>query len=139
TARLMFAPTGAFLLFLVIACSAPARAAQMEGPTVYGVEPTLAVITNDGSEAYYIDNSALIQLNLKRNTTAKIDLDEALTGTLFGVAPNGELIGYSETSLWAFDPARRTVKVIFAAPPDEKIRYATVQPSTRTVWVSLAP
>ena len=26
TARLMFAPTGAFLLFLVIACSAPARA-----------------------------------------------------------------------------------------------------------------
>src|SRR5580700_7785841 len=79
TARFMLAPTGAFLLFLVIACGVPARAVQMEGPTVYEVEPTLAVITNDGSDAYYVDNSALIQVNLKRNTSAKIDLDISIS------------------------------------------------------------
>jgi hypothetical protein len=56
TARFMLARAGAFLLFLVIACGFPARAAQMEGPTVYGVDPALAVITNDGSEAYYVDS-----------------------------------------------------------------------------------
>ena len=40
-------PAAAFLLFLTAAWTVPARAAQMEGPTVYEVEPSLAVITND--------------------------------------------------------------------------------------------
>src|SRR5882724_9358131 len=88
-ARFMLAPTGAFLLFSVIACGVPARGAQMEGPTVYEVAPTLTVITNDGSEAYYVDKGALIRLNLQQNTSAKIDLDISIS-RLVGFAPNGK-------------------------------------------------
>ena len=50
TVRFMLAPTGAFLLFLVIASGVPVRAAQMQGPAIYGVDPTLAVITDQGGK-----------------------------------------------------------------------------------------
>jgi len=98
----MVAATGAFLLFLVIACGVPARAAQMEGPTTYSIDPSNAVISDDGSEAFYVEGPTLTQLNLSQNTLAKINLDSGVTGKEFqlaGFAPGGELIGYSQRSL----------------------------------------
>jgi hypothetical protein len=102
----------------------------MEGPTVYEVEPTLAVITDDGSEAYYVDNRALIRLDLKQSISAKIDLDGGLTSKEFalaGFAPTGELIGYSKANLWVYDPANHAQRIVFRAPAKEKIRYAAVK------------
>ena len=101
-----------------------------------------AVITDDGAEAYYVEESALVRLNLRQGTSARIRLDESVTGNEFllaGFAPTGELIGYSKASLWAFDRSEHVARRVFAAPPDKKINYATVQPKSRAVLVSLAP
>ena len=123
---------------------------QMEGPTVYLVMPSQAVITDDGAEAYYVEmeegydveRAALIQLNLRQGTSAKINLDESVTGNEFllaGFAPNGEPIAYSKASLWVFDRSEHAARIIFTASPGEKINYATVQPKTRAILISLAP
>ncbi len=142
TAQFLLAPSGAFLLFLVTVCGLPAQAAQMEGPTLYEVDPTLAVISDDGSEAFYAEGSTLTQLNLSQNTSAKLNLDSGVTGKEFqlaGFAPAGELVGYSQTKLWTYDPARQTLRTVFTSPKQKKIRYATIQKATSSVMVSLAP
>jgi hypothetical protein len=98
----------------------------MEGPTVYEVEPTLAVIKDDGSE---VDNRALIRLDLKQSISAQIDLDRGLTSkelALAGFAPTGELVGYSKTKVWVYDPVNHALRIVFSAPAKEKIRYAAV-------------
>src|SRR5438874_10665978 len=96
---------GRLLPLLIVLCCLSARAAQMEGPTVYEVEPTLAVITDDGSEAYYVDNGALSRLDLKQSISGRIDLDGELTSKEFalaGFAPTGELVGYSKAKVWGY-------------------------------------
>jgi hypothetical protein len=45
-------------LCVFVAGSPPAWGAQMEGPTVYEVEPSLAVISDDGSQAYYVESGS---------------------------------------------------------------------------------
>jgi hypothetical protein len=114
----------------------------MEGPTVYWVPPAEAVIADDGGQAYCVDGSGILKLDLKQSRVTKINVDEAVTGKEFllaGFGPTGELIGYSKASLWTFDPVEHAARVIFTAPPDEKIRYATVQPKSHTILISLAP
>jgi hypothetical protein len=126
---------------LLAFCCTSARAAQMEGPTVYQVTSSEAVISDDGSLAYCVEESAILQLDLKQRTVARINLDEAVTNkeiSLAGFAPNGDLIGYSKANLWEFNPVHRAAKVIFTSPPEAKIRYATVKPKSRAILVSLA-
>src|SRR6266496_6693093 len=62
---------GRLLPLLIVLSCLSVRATQMEGPTVYEVEPTLAVITDDGSEAYYVDNRALTDLKESKRWQAK--------------------------------------------------------------------
>jgi hypothetical protein len=115
---------------------------QMEGPTEYFVLSSEAVISDDGAEAYYVQESALVRLNLTQGTSARIRLDESVTGDEFllaGFAPTGELIGYSKANLWAFDRSEHVARRVFAAPTDKKINYVTVQPKSRAILVSLAP
>jgi hypothetical protein len=125
----------------------------MEGPTIYGVDPSNAVISDDGLEVYYMEpvmsdesfrviSCTLTRLNLKQNTSAKINLDPRVTGKEFmlaGFAPTGELIGYSQTKLWSYDRSKQALRVVFASPEQQKIRYATVQKATSSVLISLAP
>jgi hypothetical protein len=123
-------------LCVFVAGSPRAWGAQMEGPTVYEVEPSLAVISDDGSQAYYVEsgsygwtdesfgpkkNSTLIRLDLNQKTSAKVDLDPSVGGTKFrlvGFAPTGELIGYSRGNVWAYAPAARALRVLFTVPAD---------------------
>jgi hypothetical protein len=139
------------ILFVVLVCCASAEAGQMEGPTIYYVDPSNAVISDDGSEAYYMEpvwsdfrviSCTLTRLNLIENTTAKINLESRVTGKEFqlaGFAPGGELIGYSQTKLWSYDRSKQALRVVFASPKRQKIRYATVQKATSSVLISLAP
>jgi hypothetical protein len=114
----------------------------MEGPTVFEIEPALAAISDDGLEAFYVEESTLTQLDLSQNTSTNLNLDSAVTGKEFqlaGFAPAGELIGYSQTSLWTYDPARQALRTVFTSPKQKKIRYATTQKTTSSALASLAP
>jgi hypothetical protein len=142
------------ILFVLLVSCASADAGQMEGPTVYWVDLPNAAISDDGSEAYYMEKvmsdddlfrvigCTLTRLDLKQNTSAKISLDPKVTGkefTLAGFAPTGELIGYSQRKLWAYDRSKHTLRVVFDSPKQQKIRYATVQAVASSVLISLAP
>ena len=105
----------------------------MEGPTVYEVEPSNAVICDDGSEAYYVGDSGLAQLNLKQNTSAKIALDVSVSGKdfqLVGFAPTSELIGHSKAKVWAYDPVSHTLRVVFRAPAKKRFNSSVSMKSS---------
>src|SRR5260370_7080002 len=109
-------------LCVCVAGTPRAWGAQMEGPIVYEVEPSLAVISDDGSQAYYVEsgsygwtdesfgpkkNSTLIRLDLNQKIAAKIDLDPSVGGTKFrlvGFRPPGELIAYSRRHVSPYPP-----------------------------------
>jgi hypothetical protein len=123
----------------------------MEGPTIYGVDLPNAAISDDGSEAYYTEpvwsdfrviGCTLTRFDLKQHTSAKINLDSKVTGKEFilaGFAPTGKLIGYSQTKVWTYDHSKQALRVVFASPKQQKIRYATVQIIDSSVLISLAP
>jgi hypothetical protein len=100
------------------------------------------VITDDGSEAYEAQEGALTHLDFRQATSTRVKLDTRRAGETFalaGFAPTGELVGYSEARLWAYDSGNQTLRVVFNAGKDDKIRYATAQASEEAVLVSVAP